>query len=232
MYKVTEMKAGGRDAALMLSGDKKAPLLFTVSDHEDREKFLDDLGGADVNILSVSGVNWEDELTPWPADKIMKKTPDFTGHADGFLREITDVIISDAEESGALEPDEVWIGGYSLMGLFSAYAVFRTDFFDRMFSASGSLWFDGFVDFTRENEISKDLRQAYFSLGDREANAKNSRMARVADCTDAVTSEFEKSVGDVFFEYNQGGHFNDPEGRQAKAVKKLCEGYEKEIGAR
>lgn len=228
MYRKVRKNINGRDLTMMLTDDPKAPLLFTVSGHEDIEKFAEDLDSVEINIISAENVNWEDELTPWPAKGVMKKAPDFTGHADVFLREVTDVIIRKVEADEALEPDELWIGGYSLMGLFSIYAVLETDCFDRMFSASGSTWYDGFVDFLRNKKISEKLKQAYFSLGSRESSTKNQRMATVDDCTKAVVDEFRKSVDKVFFEYNKGGHFTDPEGRQAKAAEKLYEGYEKD----
>ena len=148
------------------------------------------------------------------------------------------------------EPAHTALLGYSLGGLTAVYAIYKTDVFGVIASLSGSIWFDGFCEFMeREKPIRTDLR-IYLSLGKKESRSKNPRMSRVAECTqrareilagqlqwtdesgdDGDRADREggesrqktgiESKGQVCFEWNEGGHFHDIEGRFAKALMYL-----------
>ena len=123
------------------------------------------------------------DLTPWPAERVFKRGEDFGGKADDYLALLTEKIIPHTEEALSLQPRFRALAGVSLAGLFSVYAVYRTDLFDRIASISGSLWYDDFLAFMRAHRPSGRLKRVYFSLGDRERKTGNCRMARVEDCT-------------------------------------------------
>ena len=113
------------------------------------------------------------------------------------------------------------IAGYSLAGLFALWSVFQTDIFDRVVSVSGSLWFDGFTDYMRSATPPDGLWRIYLSLGDREKNARNRRIAAVEDCT-RQAAEFLRAWNiPVVFEMNQGGHFQDIPDRLARGISQL-----------
>ena len=38
-----------------------------------------------VSIVVIPGVNWNDDLTPWPAEGVFKKAKPFGGNASSFL---------------------------------------------------------------------------------------------------------------------------------------------------
>ena len=67
------------------------------------------------------------------------------------------------------------------------------------------------------------LRQIYLSLGDREKNVRNQRMAAVEDCTRRAAELLRKWDIPVMFEMNPGGHFQDIPGRIARGVNQLME---------
>ena len=184
------------------------------------------LEAANTACVCISGEDWNRDLTPWPAERVFQRGEDFGGKADDYLAFLTEKIIPHTEEALSLQPRFRALAGVSLAGLFSVYAAYRTDLFDRIASISGSLWYDGFLAFMRAHRPSRQLKRAYFSLGDRERKTGNCRMARVEDCTlEAVKllrGELYDAVGErVFFEYNPGNHFADPEGRMEKAFRWL-----------
>ena len=187
------------------------------------EKLLE---AANTACICISGEDWNRDLTPWPAERVFKRGEDFGGKADDYLALLTEKIIPHTEEALSLQPRFRALAGVSLAGLFSVYAVYRTDLFDRIASISGSLWYDDFLAFMRARRPSGRLERAYFSLGDRERKTGNCRVARVEDCTleavQLLRGELDDARGErVVFESNPGNHFADPEGRMEKAFRWL-----------
>ena len=111
------------------------------------------------------------------------------------------------------------IAGYSLAGLFALWAVYQTGLFDRAASISGSLWFDGFLEFMTNN--TPKAKFIYLSLGDKEKLAKNSRLAAVEDCTRQAAELLRAHSIPVTFEMNHGGHFQDIPARIARGISSL-----------
>ena len=108
-----------------------------------------------------------------------------------------------------------------MAGLFALWSVFQTDVFDRAASVSGSLWFDEFVNRMGFSAAPGGLRQVYLSLGDREKNARNQRMAAVEDCTRRTAELLCARNIPVIFEMTPGGHFQDIPGRIARGLDQL-----------
>ena len=120
----------------------------------------------DFTLVTVSGLNWEAELSPWAAGNLFKYSEMFTGGADTYLPFLTQQVLPQAEAglNGIL-----WRGlaGYSLAGLFTVYALYKTDLFSRAASMSGSLWYPGFKDFALQSALCKTPQHLYLSLGDK-----------------------------------------------------------------
>ena len=111
--------------------------------------------------------------------------------------------------------ERLFIGGYSLAGLFALWAGYQTDRFDGIAAASPSLWFPRFTEYMHENKIRADA--VYLSLGDREERTKNPVMAQVGNAIrDAETILREGDI-DCILEWNKGNHFKEPDLRTAKA---------------
>ena len=116
------------------------------------------------------------------------------------------------------KPAYIALAGYSLAGLFAVYAMYRTKLFSRIASASGSLWYPGFMDYAKSNELAALPEKLYLSLGDRESRTRNQIMAKVEQNTRDL-HEYYKSLGiDTIFELNEGNHFKDAGLRIAKAI--------------
>ena len=174
-------------------------------------------------LAAVSGVEWNRELSPWPAPKVFRGGGDFGGVGPAFLDTLTRRIVPLTEAQLGFVPVSRAVAGYSLAGLFALWSVFQTDMFDRVASVSGSLWFDGFMDYLESSAPPSGLRRIYLSLGDREKNARNQRMAAVEDCTHRAAELLREWNIPVFFEMNPGGHFQDIPGRIARGINQLME---------
>ena len=173
--------------------------------------------GEGVSLVVIDGMDWERDLSPWPAPRAFKSGSDFGGGADGLIEKLERLIPLCEEVTG---PQELrGIAGYSLGGLFALYCVYKTYIFARAASVSGSLWFDGFTDFMAAN--SPHAERVYLSLGDREKHARSPRLGCVEERT-KLASELLRAAGvEVVFEMNSGGHFNGPGERLEKGVKAL-----------
>ncbi|MCR4722861.1 MAG: alpha/beta hydrolase [Eubacteriales bacterium] len=169
-----------------------------------------------VMLVCVSGIDWNRDLSPWEAPRAFKGEDDFSGGADQFTEILVNTVIPQAEE-GLIIRDR-YIAGYSLAGLFAVYAPFVTDRFNGFASVSGSMWYDGFIDFIKTHETAVPVTKAYFSLGDKEKNTRNHRMAVVEDCAAAACGLFRERGASAVFELNEGNHFKDEKLRVIKGI--------------
>lgn len=119
-------------------------------------------------LVAIGGLDWNRELSPWACDGTIRDAEPFGGQAAGFLDELLKQIIPQAESSLPQPPAWRGVAGYSLAGLFALWALWQTDLFERAASASGSLWFPGFIDYARERTMTATPDAAYLSLGKKE----------------------------------------------------------------
>ena len=109
------------------------------------------------------------------------------------------------EENREVQPvRRIYIGGYSLAGLFALWAATRTDRFAGIAAASPSVWFPGFTDYLRANPVRSGA--VYLSLGDREEKTRNPVMAEVGNRI-RETEEILRGQGvKTVLEWNPGNH--------------------------
>ena len=171
-----------------------------------------------ANFVVISGVNWEEDLTPWKAPGL--KGGEFAGKARYFLDMLKADLFFNLEASLRLPKPDRSIVGVSLSGLFAVWASLCMPLFSTVGSVSGSLWYDGFLEWMKEHRDTATERY-YFSLGNKEKEGKNKRLASVEEATlEAV--DLLKSVGkEVIFEYNEGNHFGPLIERIEKAIKAI-----------
>lgn len=177
-------------------------------------------GCPDFTLVTVSGLNWEAELSPWAAGNLFKYSEMFTGGADAYLQFLTQQVLPHAEAglNGIL-----WRGlaGYSLAGLFTVYAMYKTDLFSRAASMSGSLWYPGFKDFALKTTLRIAPQHLYFSLGDKEARARNQYLKTVQQCTEELAAHYRSLGINTCYELNPGGHYRDIISRSGAGIKWL-----------
>ena len=168
-----------------------------------------------ASMVVISGLDWERELTPWKAPGL--KAGEFAGRAQSFLDILKGDIMVNVESSLRISRPKRFIAGVSLSGLFALWASCRAHLFEGVASVSGSFWYDKFTEWFGTQEYSSS--RYYFSLGEKEKDGKNKRLASVEEATlEAV--DLLKSVGkEVNFEYNEGNHFGPLIERIEKAIK-------------
>lgn len=199
------------------------PVVYTHLSAEAAEAVASLLGDACVVLVAIDRVDWNAELSPWPAPRAFRGEIDFTGGAASYLTELIHQIIPAVEASIGYSPSSRAIVGYSMAGLFAVYALYHTDQFNRAASISGSLWYDGFINDITENRPLKLPERVYFSLGNRESQVRNQRLARVERCT-AEAEKLMRALGSkTIFEMNPGNHFAEVSERITKGILWLVE---------
>ena len=202
---------------------QNSPVVYTHMKAGEAEMLVSKLQDRNLILAAVEGLEWERDLSPWPAPAAFKGGTDFTGGADLYLDELTGNIIPAVEKEFGFTPRRRIIAGYSLAGLFAVYAMCKSDCFSDVLSASGSFWYDGFLEFINENGLKRVPGKAYFSLGNKEAQTKNERMSVVGERTADLVDYFQGMAARTKFELNKGGHFDDPEGRMVKGIRWIIE---------
>jgi len=180
------------------------------------------LAGRKIAVFMIEGEDWNADLSPWEAPPVFKAAPPFAGKASGYLSFLCGQVIPQTERRLSISVQKRSLSGYSLAGLFSVYAMYRSALFTEVASVSGSLWFDGFLDYMKENVPLKKPDRVYFSLGAKEKETRNPRMAKVEACTLAAKEYLEGLGIPCLFESNAGGHFHQAQERIEKAIFRLC----------
>ena len=202
---------------------QKDPIIYTHLTLKDASSVMKLCPEANFTLISIEGVDWNKNMSPWYAKKVFKSDKDFAGKADEYLNILAYEIIPEIENKLGFIPMDRGIVGYSMAGLFSIYSLYKTDIFNFAASISGSLWFDRFINYIKTNEISSKVKKIYLSLGDEEKNSKNYRIKQVEELTINAAQHF-KSLGiSSFYEENKGGHFTDAIERTVKGINWLVE---------
>ena len=168
-----------------------------------------------ANIVVVSGMDWNNDMTPWQAPAVKEGV--FGGHAAQFLERLKEDLFFNLEISLKIRKPRRSLVGVSLSGLFAVWSTGCMPLFEAVGSVSGSLWYDGFLEWMKSQE-KFHCERYYFSLGNKEKEGKNKRLASVEEATlEAV--DLLKSVGKVVtFEYTEGNHFGLLIERLEKAI--------------
>ncbi|MBO4363946.1 MAG: esterase [Clostridia bacterium] len=183
---------------------------YELSTIESEVRLIKELSGKDFMLKAFPVNDWNNDLSPWNSPPVFGKN----GFGDGAAKTLDQILQHCGDRSKTY-----FIGGYSLAGLFSLWAAFQTDLFEGVAAASPSVWFPGFSDFVKANNIS--CGSVYLSLGDREEQTRNPVMATVGDrIRDIHETIFERGV-ECVLEMNEGNHFKDADLRTAKAFSWL-----------
>ena len=214
-------QAGGKEISLYLSDKRDCPLIVLNTFEGGGAQVLAEarkMGGGDFSLLSVGGLDWNRDMSPWECAPVMAQDEGYAGGADAYLSLLLEEILPEGLKRLPESPSWTGIAGYSLAGLFALYALYRTDTFARAASMSGSLWFPGFGDFVRSHDMKRAPEKLYLSLGDKEAKTRNPYLKTVQENTEAAVQLYRDRGLDVTWELNPGNHFRDAELRSAKGI--------------
>lgn len=221
-----EQIIGGRHCYLYENGYENGVsdifLIQPVNEYEaemlDKEvKIIGDLSpGVSFTYIAFLVRDWNKELAPWEAPAVFGKEGFGAGAADtlAFLKEVLLPELQNTHGSG--NSASVYLGGYSLAGLFALWASYQTDAFNGIAAVSPSVWFPDWDAYMESHSIR--VSKIYLSLGDREEKTRNKVMARVGENLrkqyEVIQKEYNRITSVI--EWNPGNHFTNPEIRMAK----------------
>ena len=221
---IEKFHAAGKEAALYHAEKADSPLLILNHYEGDGRSVMEAAGWPDsreFNLLCVSNLNWDQEMTPWYCPPVMAKGSSYAGGADAYLQVLVEEILPGALARISGKPAYIGIAGYSLAGLFALYALYRTDVFARAASISGSLWYPDFREYVLSHEMKRKPDKLYLSLGDKEARTRNPYLGQVQKNTEMIADHYRNAGIDVVWELNPGNHFKDPEKRTARGIRAI-----------
>ena len=138
-------------------------MIYVIDSPEHSLPVTEAAAGLSSGVTPVLVANWDGALTPWPAAALRPGEEDFGGHADETLASLAEQLDR--------APGPHAICGYSLGGLFALYAFAREPRLSACACLSGSVWYEGWVDWLRANAPDCAGRYAFFSVGKKEKRA-------------------------------------------------------------
>lgn len=167
-----------------------------------------------VSIAVITGMDWNDDLTPWPAKGEPPGSPDFRGNASGLLATLIGEVIPETERrlNITAEADRT-LTGVSLSGLFTLWQWMGNNTFHNIICLSGSFWYDGFVDWLKAQPIPKKTGKAYFLLGNQEAKTNVRAFQPVQTDTMEIVRYLQRNGIEDCFELVPGNHYQYGEQR-------------------
>lgn len=181
--------------------------------------------GKDILIAAVFVDDWNNDLSPWEAPAVFGNE-NFGCGAVGTLDYIINDVIPEIMSPSKKDSDErkaatkkLYLGGYSLAGLFSLWAAYNTDKFDGIAAVSPSVWFPGFMEYVEGNKILTP--KVYLSIGDKEEKVRSSVISKVGDNLREIHRLLTSLNVETVLEYNPGNHFRDPDIRVSKGFSYL-----------
>ena len=165
-------------------------------------------------LATIELKDWMLDLMPWP-DGNISRDPEAGKHGQDTLQYVLLSLIPELQSR--FGPLPIILGGYSLGGLFALWASTQTDSFKAIAAASPSVWIKDWIPFARKHVPMAEA--VYLSLGDKEEHVKNQAIARVGDNLRTQYTLLQEQLGpnQCTLVWEQGGHFNDNEGRLARA---------------
>lgn len=177
-----------------------------------------------VSIVMISGPDWNDALTPWPANGIFKKEKPFGGNAARFLDELTNEVIPEIESDIFQHSPTRTLAGISLSGLFAVWTMFNSSFFKNFISLSGSFWYEGFVEWIENQKVPDKETRIYITLGNREHLSKSKVFSTIDTCTERVVRHLQKQLTQIEYEQFEGTHFTPMNENLKKALEFIYKG--------
>lgn len=177
-----------------------------------------EIGTSPFHYVSITRFDWDAAMSPWKHEPVVSKNDNFAGKADEHLCLIEKKVLPAAEEIIGENTRKRVIAGYSMAGLFAAYAPFRTEIFNGFICASGSVWYPDFKEFFIDNEFAKIPETAYFSIGDKEKKTRNSYLRTTENLMRELCDNAKNRGIKTSFSLNPGNHFNEMPLRLAKGI--------------
>ncbi|EGG33615.1 alpha/beta hydrolase [Paenibacillus sp. HGF5] len=187
MNRYKQLVVEGRELTLYLppsylESDRSYPVAYVQDEGDmfmDCLNYLNHLFAAgrleEIILVGISTTNRNREYTPWPAEPLLASNPPFGGEGRAYVDEVADVIKAyiDHQYRTLPAPEHTAIIGGSFGGLISMFAGYwRPDTFGRIGMLSASLWYEGVMDYIRQQGMWPDEQRVYMSVGQLEGAYK------------------------------------------------------------
>lgn len=217
---MTQFQIEGKTISVYPGTAPCAPVIYlnTFDQEGERVRALLHAQGLNCALVLITGLDWNRDMAPWDAPKVFQKGEPFFGGADAYLNVMIKELVPRAE--AALPGDAPWRGlaGYSLAGLFAVYALYQTALFARAACVSGSLWFPGFLEYARANQMKRTPERLYFSLGDREDQTRNPLLKEGRHRMEEMAALCEARGVSTAFRLSSGNHYQRAAERTAAGI--------------
>lgn len=164
-----------------------------------------------IAIAVITGMDWQNVFSPWPARGVPAGSPDFKGESPEFLTKLRDDVIPQIERKiGMNTAPERTLVGVSMSGLFALWQWMECDTFRNIASLSGSFWYRGFMHWLASLTIPSKDGLAYFLLGKQEPKSPVKAFDSVGANTLAIVKMLADKGIKVKYESVPGNHYSDP----------------------
>ena len=164
-----------------------------------------------ITIVAISGMDWQNVFSPWPATGVPAGTEDFKGESPQFLDLLQNSLVPKIDKTLKInETVERTLVGVSMSGLFALWQWPQTSMFKNILCLSGSFWYEGFMDwFEKQNFKNKD-GYAFFLLGMKEPKTRVTGFASVGENTESIVNTLKNDGVRVQFQWVPGNHLQHP----------------------
>ncbi|MDE7426793.1 MAG: hypothetical protein K2M79_03230 [Muribaculaceae bacterium] len=177
-----------------------------------------------TTIIVITGMDWQNVFSPWPAKGVPKGSPDFKGESARFMELFNGRVIPQTESVLGLEKDVTrTLVGVSMSGLYALWQWMQSRMFTNIACLSGSFWYTGFMEWMSKLKIPRKDGKGYFLLGTEEAKSRVRAFDSVEKNTREIVTLLENAGIDVTFESVPGNHYSDPIPRLDRAFAALSE---------
>lgn len=202
------------------SGGPDAPCIFVVG-AAGQPIAGEVLRGRFCSVAPFEVDSWDDDLTPWPAPGLYPGDAPFAGHAGQTLLRLRAEAMPAVQRALGAVPRAWAVMGYSLGGLFALYAFAQDPTFAAAASASGSVWYDGWVPYLQKQQLPGTGRFVYLSIGSAEKRAPQRRLHSVQERTEQTARILEAKGVRTVYRVGPGNHFQHVGQRMADAAAAL-----------
>ncbi len=177
----------------------------------------------DMTIVEITGMDWQNVFSPWPAKGVPAGSEDFKGESPEFLELLIHTAIPKIEKALEINPNvERTLAGVSMSGLFTLWQWPQSTFFSNIMCLSGSFWYEGFMEWFKKQNFTGKTGFAFFLLGLQEPKSKVPAFNIVGDNTEEIVTELKESGVRVDFRWVPGNHYQHGIERLDVAMTALC----------
>lgn len=175
-----------------------------------------------VTIVAITGMDWDNDLTPWYAVGEPPGSPDFKGNASKFLSTLLTEVLPETEKRLGITTEATrTLAGVSLSGLFTLWQWMINDTFQNIICLSGSFWYDGMVEWVKSQSVPKKKGRAYFLLGNQEDKTKIKAFQPVRTDTEEIVEYLHDNGINDLFEIVPGNHYQYGQQRLDRAFNRM-----------